>query len=367
MSLSVSQSLQAISACILLAACSAAQTDSPENSESTQNAANTCAPGLECSPAPENFDDDEPLTTGSEGSLTINADNLPTGAEPRDTTDEPCAEAEVVFEQLIPEVHVVIDRSGSMKGFPIWDPYNSEAPVDQSRWGILGQALFGDGLMSVEKGIVGSFHETVAFGARFYSVSSFTEELKLNNYTALRDAYDGTVPGGQTYTAAALSATTTEAVLMRAGTAAVEKAVADAYALGIKTYAIFIGDSDANEQHLQNIANLGLGLAIDGSAEAADYYTTSSQAGLYDAFSNIVVDARSCFMAVDGQIDQERVNEGEVILTGKALAFDDPNGWRMAGPNTVELLGSSCEALNLGTQTLNIEFSCEIYTPPVLR
>ncbi len=375
-----SYSLLVVCSLLQLTACSATSGGSSASEEPLTSS--TCIDPLNCAPSPQVVGNMSEPVPGPGDELNLDLSNEGRSEEPN-TTVEDCANAEVVFEKLIAEVHLVIDRSGTMKGYPVWNSFSWEAPADESRWGILGKALFGDGLTGSEPGIVGTFHETVAFGARFYSASSFTEALKLENYTELKKAFDGTSPGGQTYTAAALVASIKEATedptniapksivlatdgIPTDGTTAVEEAVVDAYSKGIKTYVIFIGDSDANTTHLQNIANLGLGLPADESNNPGEYYTSLDQSGLYDAFSNIVIESRSCLIEVEGEIDQENVDQGEVILNGTALNFEEPNGWQMSGTQTVELLGSSCEALNLGA-TLEINFDCKYYTPPILR
>ncbi|MCH2108377.1 MAG: hypothetical protein MK135_03550 [Polyangiaceae bacterium] len=121
--------------------------------------------------------------------------------------------------------------------------------------------------------------------------------------------------------------------------------MSDAYLEDITTYLVFIGTPPSLDpsvgQHLQKVANLGIGLPADESVNPAEYFTANNQSGLDDAFSKIVVQARSCLF-------------GE-------------NGWRVVGESTIELLGSACESINSGQKVLDIDFPCDVYTPPQIR
>jgi hypothetical protein len=50
---------------------------------------------------------------------------------------------------------------------------------------------------------------------------------------------------------------------------------------------------------------------------------------------------------------------GEVILDGEELPFDDPDGWRLVDPSTLELLGAACEAYKAADNpVLTAAFPC---------
>ncbi|HYP89508.1 MAG TPA: hypothetical protein VEQ59_15175, partial [Polyangiaceae bacterium] len=113
----------------------------------------------------------------------------PTQTDPTDPSDAPkCIEGEVEFRAVVPQVWLLLDRSGSMG--------DSLATTTGSttRWSALGAVLLGDPLIAADHGVVGDFQDRVAFGAVFYTTGSGagcvldleSVALAANNYRDIR-------------------------------------------------------------------------------------------------------------------------------------------------------------------------------------
>jgi hypothetical protein len=75
---------------------------------------------------------------------------------------------------------------------------------------------------------------------------------------------------------------------------------------------------------------------------------------------------RSCAFALDGKVTDGGETQGTVTLNGMALTLNDPNGWRLSGPSTIELTGTACETVkNTENVSLNAQFPCGIVIPNV--
>lgn len=359
-----------------------------------------CAAGLHCRSgvcAADCAMDDDCLSTHectddgrciARSSITLN----PLETDPDKPIEEApeCIEGQVEFEPILPEVSLLLDRSGSM----------ASALSGLSRWDALGQVLLGDPQVAGDHGIVGAFEDRVAFGASFYTSASGgpsncildleSVALARNNYSAIRHRYLKLAPSGGTPTGEAVKAVVANALrsdlgggskflvlatdgdptgctVSSSGSPAtdVENAVADAFADGMKTFAISISTS-ASATHMQRVANLGAGLPADATPPAP-YYTAESQEELALAFSSILTDEveRSCVFSLNGEVDPEDAGEGTVILDGEELGYEDPDGWILPQVDQVELVGGACDAIQAGEEDLDISFPCSVFTPVI--
>lgn len=297
-----------------------------------------------------------------------------------------CIEGQVEFKPVVPQVWLLLDRSGSM----------SSGLGTTSRWAAMGNVLLGDPAVADDRGVVGEFEDRVAFGVVFYTDGSGTSgcaldlesvALAANNYRDIRQRYNKIGPSGGTPTADSIAATTAAAassdltggpkllVLATDGepgscaprsglaTTEVENEVAKAFAKDIQTFAISIS-TGTNIQHMQRVANLGIGLPADETAAPAALYTADSQEGLKTAFSTILNDVpRSCVFSLNGRVKQENASEGTVVLDGEHLVYEDADGWKLKSPDQVELLGKACEQVQAGEDALDINFPCRIFMP----
>lgn len=301
-----------------------------------------------------------------------------------------CIEGQVEFTPVMPQVWLLLDRSGSMTG---------SLGTTSTRWQALGAVILGDPADPEDRGVVGDFEDRAAFGAVFYTdqYSSTSSGCVLalesvapaaNNYSKIKQRYNKLGPSGGTPTADSVAATISEAstrdltggpkilVLATDGepgscaprqdaaTTEVEKEVAQGFAKGITTFAISIA-TDTNATHMQRVANIGVGLAADATPPAP-FYTAESQEELKLAFSTILEDVpRSCVFSLNGEVDTNKADQGSVTLAGVTLVYNDENGWTLKQPDQVELLGEACDQIQAGEEELDITFPCEVFTPVV--
>jgi hypothetical protein len=312
----------------------------------------------------------------------------PAETDPTDPTAPPvCVEGKVEFKPVVPQVWLLLDRSGSM----------AEALGTTSRWGALGNVLLGDPADATDRGVVGAFSDQVAFGAVFYTSGSGgtgcvldleSVALAANNYSHIRQRYNKLAPAGGTPTADSIAATVAVAassdltggpkllVLATDGapgdcaprtgtpTAEVEKEVSFAFNKNIKTFAISIS-TGTDVPHMQRVANLGVGLAANATPPAP-LYTAASQDDLKRAFSTILTDLpRSCVFSLNGRVEAKNADQGTVVLDGQTLGYMDPNGWLLKQPDQVELVGEACAQIKAGEDALSINFPCSVFTPVV--
>ncbi len=307
------------------------------------------------------------------------------GDEPEEKERPMCIEGQVEFQELIPQVWLLLDRSGSM----------GSVLDTMTRWDAIGSVLLGDPNDSSDRGVVGTLESDVAFGATFYTTGSGTSgcvldlesvALSANNYSAIRQRYNKLSPSGNTPTADAVAAVVESAkktdltggkkilVLATDGapgpcqsrpetaTIEVEKEVTEAYLADIETFAISIS-TGTDVLHMQRVANLGVGLDAEADPPAP-YYTAESEDDLAAAFLTIIEGVpRSCEFSLNGSVDEENAGEGTVTLAGEELGYQDENGWILSHPTRVELVGTACEQIQGGEEDLDITFPCSVFEP----
>jgi hypothetical protein len=134
-----------------------------------------------------------------------------------------------------------------------------------------------------------------------------------------------------------------------------------AFGKDVRTFVIAVGD-EVSLGHLQDVANAGAGLPI-GGADKAPYYLALNQQTLIDAFDKIINGVRSCVLKLNGTVDAQSASEGKVYLDGAVLGYNDPNGWKLNGPDEIELVGTSCDKIKLGDHSISVQFPCGIVEP----
>jgi hypothetical protein len=336
-----------------------------------------------------------------------------------------CDDLSIQTYELVPTVLLLVDTSSSMfeQRAKLWDP------------------LF-NALMDPTNGVIAKLQGKVRFG--FTSYKSITRpagtttcpvlestDLKINNFDTIKAKYTevGMTPTSdykwETPTGssvAAVAKTLAEfqpdppgpkfILLVTDGdpdTCAVRdpqcgqddsiKAVQDAYAAGIGTFVIGIGDiltsSDQNMRvgvrHLQDVANAGAGLPVapnsleytysqcvmntglsatyaadEASAGKAPYYTvsaadgTTAQTQLGAAIEASLNQTRSCTFNMDAQVNGD-ASLGTLTMDGNALPFGDPNGWVLGADLTsVTLNGTACDSWKTKGGKINVVFPCKL-------
>ena len=131
-----------------------------------------------------------------------------------------------------------------------------------------------------------------------------------------------------------------------------------AFAKGVRIYVISVGD-DVGDEHLQDMANAGVGLTVGGATNATFYKALDSN-DLVDAFGAVLSGIRSCSYKLNGQVDAEYISQGEVKLDGRLLTF--ATDWRvLPDGSTLELVGASCDAVKTGgAHQVDANFRCEV-------
>jgi hypothetical protein len=303
-----------------------------------------------------------------------------------DPAAEQCPGAHVTFEKRIPYVVLLVDQSGSM----------TEDFGNGTRWSVLHEAL-----LDAQTGIVSRLENEVRFGLALYTSHEGNKggqcpllaqvSPEFGTYSEIKAIYDAAKPDEDTPTGESLLAIAeqlqkiylnvpTPKVIVLAtdgepdtceepnpqnGQQESISAAQQAYEMGIETYVISVGD-EVGLPHLQDMANAGLGLEVNGNHDAP-FWQALDQDQLYDAFDTIINGVRDCLFTLDGNVVDGFQDQGKVTLDGQPLTQDDPDGWKLNGSNEVQLLGAACEAIQDGQHDLQIEFPCGGYTPPQVK
>ena len=137
-----------------------------------------------------------------------------------------------------------------------------------------------------------------------------------------------------------------------------------AHDAGVDVFVLWVGTlSDSEiEDHLQEVANEGVGLAANGSQGDAPFWVGTNPQQLEDEFVEIINASISCDVQMDKQFDDKvkACNEGDVRLNGTPLACSDTNGWRVKPgvDDVIELVGAACDTFKSGDVTFSAEFPC---------
>jgi hypothetical protein len=286
-----------------------------------------------------------------------------------------CAEVNVSLSAATPSVVLLIDKSGSM----------TESFGATNRW----KAVY-NVLMDKQTGLVAQFEEKVRFGLMLYTSDYgfgggtcpiLTEvPIALNNYQAMNAVYEpiqlvdeGDTPTGESIDAAAdrLKKVTdpgSKVIILATdgvpdtcaepdgnGEQVSKTAAKNAYEAGISTSVISVG-ADISQSHLQEMANVGAGLAAKGS-EKAPYFQALDATQLLSAFNQILGNVRTCEFTIDGSIENSYAGQGKVVLDGLPLAYSTE--WTLTDDSTLEVLGTACTTIMAGgDHTLTATFPC---------
>jgi hypothetical protein len=310
-----------------------------------------------------------------------------------------CGELEVSTDRVIPNIMIIVDRSGSMRrDFDGDCPFtgngcpNSGAPnpdFDEERWGAVKDALVGT------NGLVRRLDSIARFGLTLYwkpgedspsmsdgQMCAITDGVaitqSLDNADSIGGRFNANDPDGYTPTAEAIEAVTDalevspppagptvyllatdglpngcdqdgENVDRNNSVDAVERA----FDAGTETFVLGVNFDD---DHLQDLANAGQGVS-----SGATLWTADSVSELQTALEQIVVQNIPCTVSLtDGIIDTSRACEGRVVLDDEWLTCDDSGrGWRAIDGRTIELTGSACQDWRSGDAELEAVFPCD--------
>lgn len=337
-----------------------------------------------------------------------------------------CNDLSIETKEVTPTVLLLVDNSSSMfePRDMLWDPlYNV--------------------LMKPTDGIVASLQSKVRFGFTSYRGEKmnndpacpnlFEVDYKLDNYDAINALYQ---KQGQEYVQGVKWETPTGAAIMKAAaklaafqadppgpkyivlvtdgnpnTCAVVdpqcgadesiKAVQDAKAMGIGTFAVGIGDivtsnsgcepswGRCGKDHLQDLANAGMGLAVAappdslkyqsctptqmlagtyaGPAEmagTAKYFTAANPAELETALSGLLNSVVSCTYDMNAKVVGD-ASLGTVQVNGADVPYNTENGWKLeANQVQITLQGKACDDFKATPGAkLFVSFPCKVAVP----
>jgi hypothetical protein len=310
-----------------------------------------------------------------------------------------CGELEVSTDRVIPNIMIIVDRSGSMGldfegdcpflGNPCPSSGTPNPDFDEERWDSVEDALVGT------NGLVRRLDSIARFGLTLYwkpgedppsmsdgdmcaSTDGVAITQSLDNADSIAARFSANNPGGYTPTAEAID-TVTDALIATPppeGPTAyllatdglpngcdqdgenVDRnnsvnAVERAFDRGIETFVLGVNFDD---DHLQDLANAGQGVG-----SGATLWTADSVSELQTALEQIVAQNIPCTVSLtDGIIDTSRACEGRVRLNDDLLTCNDSaRGWRAIDGGTIELTGSACQDWRGGFAQLEAVFPCD--------
>jgi hypothetical protein len=313
-----------------------------------------------------------------------------------------CGALEVSTDRVIPNIMIIVDRSGSMRvdfeGDCPFTSSNNACPgsgtpnpaFDVARWESVEDALVGT------NGLVRRLDSIARFGLTLYwkpdedppsmsdgemcaNTDGVAITQSLNNATPIAASFAANDPSGFTPTAEAIEAVTASlnatpppegpTVYLLATDGLPNgcdqnggngdrnnsvNAVESAFSQGTETFVLGV---NFDNNHLQDLANAGQGVA-----SGATLWTADSVSELQTALEQIVVQNIPCTVNLtDGTIVTARACEGEVRLNGEVLTCNDSErGWLAVDGKTIELTGSACLDWRGGAAELEAAFPCDV-------
>jgi hypothetical protein len=129
-------------------------------------------------------------------------------------------------------------------------------------------------------------------------------------------------------------------------------------ARGAKVFTINMGDTAAvavqAQQQIAEIGNTGSGP-----------FTPQNATDLNTAVQKILTASVSCDVALTGTVVAGQECKGVVTVSGAAVACNDPNGWTLKDPGTIELVGTACANLQSHPDAeVQATFPCAAFLPP---
>lgn len=339
-----------------------------------------------CSTETPDFESEE-TTFNTSGIVVSDSETTSSTTEMIETTDEnkldlpqtkedvgTCADVEINIQQTIPTIVILIDRSGSM----------TQDFGGISRWSALYNSL-----MDPVNGVIYLLQSSIRFGLVLYDGTAdvcpnlITVMYDLDNFQSIDDVYSMYIPNMDTPTGESLAqvanslsliqTTEPKAIVLATdgepdfcgdpngdGRPMTIQAAQDAYNNGINTYVISVGTAIAVD-HLQEVANAGVGRPVD-SPNPAPYYQTTDQQQLVDAFNQIIGNFVSCEFSINGVVNPEKICDGSVFIDGQILECGSE--WTVED-NILKIFGASCDILQDGTEhEINAKFPCDaVYIP----
>lgn len=303
---------------------------------------------------------DAPLPSDADvGPLDVpdrDAEGTPGSDAPRDAPE--CAERRLALGETPPAVMIIVDRSGSMTR--VFRMATTSYPDPASRFDIVLENLVGP-----PRGLVGTFGDRVRFGAMTFSATATCPDLRwvlpaLNNRDAILDVLvaapiTGGTPIAETIREAVallasepegpggrpilVLATDGEPTGCRLGGSDTYVEVRRAFDVGHRTLVVSVAD-EVGEAFVADVADLGAGMPL---GSGTPYFAGTNWVDLGAALDGAIGSAINCRAELPADGVDVRCDALPISLDGAPLSCDAPNGFRLAGRSTIELLGSACE------------------------
>jgi hypothetical protein len=330
----------------------------------------------------------------------------------------------VQFDTTVPTVLFLLDRSSSMFDLPYGTYSNRWEPVKEALVGdgVHGFGVIGEHQASVRFGLLAYTGQQVSPNQCPLAAGADTP-IALNAYAAIQATYDavsydpildggGSVAyKGETPTGAAIDLARGILVAFaepgpkhlvvvtdgqpdtcgvpdpQCGQDDAVRAAQAATAAGIVTSVVGVEMTDLDAtRFLTDLANAGTGqpvvasspnaeceahlLDLPGGGTSATYEAIAGDAlptlpqdpsEVAPSVARLVAGMRECSIDLTrATIDTALAELGAVELQGRALAYGDPDGWRMASPTRIELSGIACETFqNTPAPVVRVSFPCE--------
>jgi hypothetical protein len=139
-------------------------------------------------------------------------------------------------------------------------------------------------------------------------------------------------------------------------------AAANAHTAEMDLFVLWVGEltSPATRDHIQEVANEGIGLPADGLQGDAQFWQGTDPQDLEDEFRDIIGASISCEGQIDKPFDDVQLacQQGDVRLDDTPL--DCPSDWRVKPgvDNVIELVGGACDTFKSGDVTFTAVFPC---------
>jgi len=124
---------------------------------------------------------------------------------------------------------------------------------------------------------------------------------------------------------------------------------------GMQMFVISLaGDDTRLQSHLEVVAA--------ATASKTPPYAPSTRGDLITAFEKVIGGA-SCLVSLDGTVEAGKECSGSVRVNSVPLECNQPDGWSLFDPSTVQLTGAACTMFLQQTSMVIADFPCEVFSP----
>ena len=254
------------------------------------------------------------------------------------------------------------------------------------------ESRVGNALFDGQDGVVAQYQSQIRFGLSLYTSDGgfnggecpIISEVApaIDNGAAMQSLYDMNGPQGDTPTGESIDAVVPTLLGLpddgpkvivvatdgepdtcaepnpQNGQGVAVTAATNSFDAGVPVYIISVG-SDISDQHLQDMANAGLGVQ-PGDPDAPFWKANEPQA-LLDAFNTIINGVRDCKLELNGEVQEGKEEECAVEINMQEVPYNDPDGWQLNSPSEIELVGQACDSIQEGEVEVDIKCSCEAF------